>query len=104
MTQQMNSQVPLVLSNVTKCKCPECPVQTKSQCVAKLIEGLGEAVKRDPLRSAEIPGAYCGTGEAICTDLNLDQNCLCGECPVFAEYQLAAGAPVGYYCRDGASR
>lgn len=104
MTKQMNSRVPLILGNVTRCKCPQCQVQAKSQCVTKLKERLGEALKRNPLKSEEIPGAYCGTGKATCTDLNLSQNCVCGGCPVFAEYQLAAGTPAGYYCRDGVSR
>ena len=103
MAQQMGSKVSLVIGNVSKCMCPKCPVQAKSQCVAKLKGGLGEALKRTPLKHEEIPGAYCGAGKATCTDLDPSKSCLCGSCPLFAQYNLAIGKPVGYYCRDGAS-
>ena len=103
MVQQAGSKVPFIVGTVGKCMCPKCPVQAKSQCVAKLKGGLGEALKRNPLKHDEIPGAYCGAGKATCTDLNAKQSCICGGCPIFAQYKLASGKPVGYYCRDGAS-
>jgi len=104
MAQQVSHKVSFVVGTVSKCMCPKCPVQAKSQCVTKLVGGLGEALKRNPLKHEEIPGAYCGAGKATCTDLDPKQNCICGGCPIFAQYKLASGKPVGYYCRDGASK
>ena len=104
MTQQVSSKVPFVLDNVSKCLCPGCPVQGKSPCVAGLKTGLNEALKKDPLKHEEIPGQYCGAGKATCTDLDPGQTCMCTGCEVFKQYELMKGQPIGYYCRDGASR
>jgi hypothetical protein len=101
MAQQVKSKVPFILENVSKCLCPGCPVQGKSQCVAGLKSGLNEALKRNPLKHDEIPGVYCGAGKATCPDLDASQNCLCGGCNVFTSYKLANSKPVGYYCAGG---
>lgn len=103
MASQIKTKVPLDMSTVTGCKCPGCPVQAKSQCVAKLKGGLGEALKMKPLKAEKIPGAYCGSGKATCTDLDPAQGCVCPGCSIFAQYKLASGKPVGYFCRDGAA-
>ncbi len=98
------AKVPFVVATVGKCMCPQCPVQGKSQCVAGLKKGLGAAFKQNPLKRESIPGAYCGSGKATCTDLDPKESCLCGGCPVFGQYKLDTGKPVGYYCRDGSAR
>lgn len=100
----MAKPVPFDLNNVKKCLCPGCPVQTGSSCVADLKKNLQAALGRSPLKKEEIPGVYCSTGKATCKDLDPSKPCQCGSCPVFTEYDLASGKPVGYYCRDGASR
>jgi len=100
---QVGGKVPFVAANVGKCKCPKCPVQAKSQCVAKLKMGLGEALKGNPLKHEDIPGVYCGAGKATCTDLDPSKSCMCGTCSIFTQYKLASGKPVGYYCRNGAA-
>ena len=104
MVQQADNVVPFVVDIVGKCMCPKCPVQAKSQCVALLKGGLGDALKSNPLQHEEIPGAYCGGGKATCTDLDPSKKCICIKCQVFGQYKLNSGKPVGYYCRDGASR
>jgi len=103
MVQQVSRRVPFVVDIVGKCMCPKCPVQVRSQCVVGLKGGLGEALKRNPLKHEEIPGAYCGAGKATCPDLDPSKKCICDRCQVFAQYKLASGKPIGYYCRDGAS-
>ena len=104
MAQQVETKIPFVVATVGKCMCPKCPFQAKSQCVARLKGGLGDALKRNPLKHEEIPGAYCGAGKATCTDLDPSKNCICGVCPIFSQYKLAALKPVGYYCRDGSAK
>jgi hypothetical protein len=102
--QQVASKVPFVVDTVGKCLCPKCPVQTKSQCVVTLKGKLGEALKRNPLKREEIPGAYCGTGKATCTDLDSSKQCICGSCAIFRQYKLAGLKPVEYYCLDGSAK
>ena len=68
MTQESRNRVPLVLDTVGKCLCPACPVQENSRCVSELKTGMDEALKSNPLKTEEVPGVYCGTGKATCTD------------------------------------
>lgn len=102
--QAVTAKVPFVTANATRCMCPRCPVQAKSACVSGKVAGIKDALKRNPLKREDIPGVYCSTGTATCQDINTKQSCVCGACPVFAQYKLASGQPVGYYCRDGAAR
>lgn len=104
MTQQSTTvKVPFIAANVSKCMCPRCPVQSGSSCVSGKLAQLGSALKASPLNKADIPGVYCATGNATCTDIDAKQSCLCGGCPVFSQYKLANFKPVGHYCRDGAA-
>ncbi len=98
------SKVPFTVSNVTKCMCPKCPVQSKSQCSTSKMATIKESLKKPALNREDIPGEYCSTGAAACKDLDPKQSCICGSCSVFFQYKLAAGQPAGYYCRDGAAR
>lgn len=100
----MAEKVPFNTTTVGQCLCPECPVQAKSNCVANLKKTLQESLARNPLQKEDIPGVYCSTGRATCTDLDPGQKCLCWDCPVFAQYKLTGAQPAGYYCRDGAPR
>jgi hypothetical protein len=104
MTRQTVKKVPLSSSTVSACLCPQCPVQEKSKCVAGLKPGVSAALKKEPLNKDEIPGVYCGTGKAACTDLNPAQPCVCASCALYPEYNLAAGKPDLYYCTDGVPR
>ena len=104
MTQTTAVKVPFIVSNVSKCMCPKCPVQGKSQCVAGKLTTIKDALKANPLKREDIPGVYCSTGTATCRDLDPKQSCMCGTCAVFNQYKLAGFSPVGYYCRDGNAR
>ena len=101
MAQTTGVKVPFVKASVSKCMCPKCPVQSKSQCVSGKLSTIKDALKANPLKREDIPGVYCSTGTATCRDLDPKQSCICGGCAVFSQYKLAGFKPVGYYCRDG---
>ena len=52
----------------------------------------------------EVPRLYCSGGAATCKDLDTGQMCICGTCPVWADYKLMTGKPSMYFCKDGKSR
>lgn len=104
MMQQTSSKIPFTADNVSKCLCPGCPVQAQSKCVAELKPGLAAALKNNPLRHDQVPGVYCGAGKATCADIDLKKDCLCGDCAVYRQYNLAKGKPDGYFCSEGAVR
>jgi hypothetical protein len=101
MDKAIGTKVPFSAKNVGKCSCPKCPVQSKSQCVRGKLATIKDSIAKTPLIREEIPGIYCSTGAATCTDLDPKQACLCPSCAVFGEYNLGTGKPLGYYCRDG---
>ena len=104
MNQATSAKVAFIAGNVGKCLCPKCPVQAKSQCVSERLGTINQALAKNPLVREDIPGVYCSTGKATCQDLDPKQACIGGGCSVFKEHNLAAGKPVGYYCRDGYSK
>ncbi|MBI4285909.1 MAG: DUF2769 domain-containing protein [Chloroflexi bacterium] len=104
MKQAVEAGVPFILKNVTRCLCPDCPVQGKSQCVSDKKLRLKEALAHKPLRREDIPVQYCGGGAATCPDLDADQACLCYGCPLYEEYHLADAVPTCYYCQHGAAK
>lgn len=97
------SKVPFTKAEAGLCMCPKCPVQAASDCVKNKVSGIKDALQKEQLERADIPGVYCSTGTATCTDLDPGRNCICGGCAVFSQHGLAAGTPVGYYCRDGSA-
>lgn len=101
MAHAVSVKVPFQTTNVTKCMCPKCPVQSKSKCASGKLSTLKDALKNNPLKREDIPTVYCSTGKADCRDLDTKQPCICGSCAVFDHYKLAGFQPVGYYCRDG---
>jgi hypothetical protein len=102
---EQNQKVPFTAENVAKCICVQCPVQTGSACVkeklAKAKEARGSGAMPKP---EDFPGLYCATGNAACKDINTRQMCICGDCPIWKEYMLVSGKPLGYFCRDGKAR
>ncbi len=102
--KQVAGKVPFTLENVGRCLCPGCPVQARSKCVAGLKVGLAAALKDEPLKRERIPGVYCSTDKATCTDLDASKNCLCGSCGVYTQYNLGKAEPGGKYCAYGASK
>ncbi len=101
MNQTFSTKIPFSTANVSKCVCPKCPVQSKSKCISGKLAKIKEALAKSPMNREEIPGIYCSTGMATCSDIDAKQPCICGSCAVFSEYNLSTAKPAGYYCRDG---
>ncbi len=101
MADMKSPKVPFTVENVKKCVCGKCPVQANSQCAKTKMAGIGQALGRQPLQAADIPGLYCATGKATCTDLDWSKMCMCMACPMWETYSLGTTTPMGYYCRDG---
>lgn len=95
------SVVPFNSTNVGKCLCPNCPVQSISQCAAYKLATISESLLKDPLQKEDIPGEYCSTGVATCRDLDPTLECMCPQCTVFEQYALSNCTPVGWYCSNG---
>ena len=91
------------MENLMKCQCTKCPVQSESSCVKGKVENMNQAMQKNPLEKADIPGMYCATGQAVCRDTDYSKMCICTTCLIWTEYGLANRKPMGYFCRDGAS-
>lgn len=92
------------LENIEKCLCSQCKVQGKSQCVKEKIITLQEkALSSSVIGPEEFPALYCAYGKEHCHDLDGNETCLCGDCPVYAENDLESGSPDRYFCLDGPS-
>ncbi len=102
--EKTGTLVPFAGAEVGLCMCPKCPVQAASGCVKGKVSSIQNALKKNPMERADVPGLYCSTGSATCRDLDRDKKCICGTCAVFGKYSLASRKPVGYYCRDGNAR
>ena len=94
--EMVSTKIPFNTANVMKCQCTKCPVQADSGCVKGKMAGMKQAMMKNPLNHEDIPCMYCSTGTAICSDTDYS-------CPIWTEYKLASGMPMGYFCRDGAS-
>ena len=87
--------------NALKCLCTKCPREKKSTCVTEKVKKLPDLMKNNMLKPADLPGLYCNSGKATCTDLDVKQPCICGNCPNFKAGKLAEGSHVGEYCAKG---
>ena len=103
----MDSKVAFSKENGMRCICTDCPVEKASQCAidkkAILMEKMGimgEEKMEMPTRE-ELAGLYCSSGKATCTDLKVNENCNCQQCPVWKENDLEHAHPAFHYCRDG---
>ncbi|MGB9928534.1 MAG: DUF2769 domain-containing protein [Methanosarcina sp.] len=99
--------VPFVGENISRCKCPECPVQVDSQCAQDKIRSSKEAMEYMPAgdvpKPQHIPGVYCSSGKSACKDLNFERQCICGSCEVWKEYNLENADPNNHFCQHGRS-
>jgi hypothetical protein len=99
------SLVPFVGENISRCKCPESPVQADSQCAQDQIKTSREAMEYMPAgdvpKPEYIPGVYCSSGKASCQDLNFDRQCICGSCEVWKDYNLKDVDPNNHFCQNG---
>lgn len=102
------SKVDFTMENLEKCICGTCPVQVESGCAREKMEKLNEKIKEtegDNLpKPSDIPGLYCAISKTKCEDMDYSKMCQCNECPIWEEYGLIEGEPMGYYCRDGEAR
>ncbi|MEN6591677.1 MAG: DUF2769 domain-containing protein [Methanobacterium sp.] len=87
--------------NIKKCLCPGCPVQKESECAEGkrriMLEIAYSSESGMYFERDRVPGMYCTTGEALCSDLDFNKICKCPECPVWEEY----GLENKYYCKYG---
>lgn len=90
------------MENVKKCKCPGCPVQAKSKCAMDKLDKLS-SMSGNP-KPEDVPGVYCATGKATCSDLDPDQMCQCPTCDIYKENNLGSGEPNEYFCLNGKAR
>jgi hypothetical protein len=102
------SEVEYNLENWEKCTCNTCPVQEKSKCVkdkrAQVIKLMPKINETKIMPNPDmIPDLYCATGRAPCEDIDTTEMCQCNKCPLWKEYDLPYGEPMGYFCRDGAA-
>lgn len=100
-----NFLVPYERANINRCKCPLCPVQADSQCVKDKIKSSKQAMKDLPEGEVpdpeDFPGVYCSEGEATCSGLDPDRQCICGSCDVWKEYDLKDANPNNHFCHNG---
>ncbi len=102
MADAMMAKVPFTMENIKKCICTKCPVQANSKCAKDKMMAMGK-MDGSPMPAA-VPGMYCSTGKATCTDLDWSKMCMCMACPMWETYSLGKGMPMGYYCRDGMAK
>ena len=87
--------------NVAKCWCGQCPVQKESACAQERFAQAKEQLDRGEMPPPEqMPGLYCATGKATCTDLKPVERCLCAQCLVWGEGRLVAN----HYCALGSAQ
>jgi hypothetical protein len=101
---RMSPNIEFSQENVQKCLCPTCPVQGDSDCAKEKLMKLQEMAQSEEEMMPtpeDVPGVYCSTGKATCTDLDPSKDCQCPNCPLWEEHDLENGKPAGYFCRDG---
>lgn len=105
--KHMEFIVPFIGENISRCKCPQCPVQADSPCAQDKIKSSKEAMEYMPAgdipKSRYIPGVYCSTGKSQCKDLNFEKQCICGSCEVWKEYNLGKAYSNNHFCQHGRS-
>jgi len=93
--------------NITKCRCGQCPVQEESRCALDKTQAMSQMAQTieempgldDPPAPEDVPGVYCSTGTATCSDLDYSRNCICASCDVWQEHGLSAWK----YCQTGSA-
>lgn len=91
------------VKNIKRCLCPTCPVQKESICAEGkrriMLEIAYSSESGMYFERDRVPGMYCTTGKALCTDLDYKKVCQCPDCPVYLEN----GLKNRYYCKTGIS-
>jgi len=100
--KEKEPQIKFTRENITKCLCPQCPVQAESECAQTKIRMLQESMRGMSPEPSDVPGVYCATGTATCSDLDPNKMCNCPNCNVFKENSLVHREPKAYFCQKGA--
>ena len=102
MKETVIAKIPFVKANFIRCICGKCPVQGKSECVIDKMAMVPEILQSHASpRPEDLPFAYCAAGTATCTDLDIQQPCICTDCQVYKDYKLNEGHPDLYFCKEG---
>jgi hypothetical protein len=91
------------MENIKKCLCKDCKVQIDSLCVRDKLKIMLLITQQDldsPMRMDPevVPGLYCSTGKALCTDIKFQKQCKCVECEIWDKFNLE---PQKYFCKSG---
>ena len=101
-SEEKKPKIEFTRENITKCLCPQCPVQAESECAQTKMKMLQESMRGMSPEPSDVPGVYCATGIATCNGLDPTKMCNCPNCDVFKENNLEQGKPNGYFCQKGA--
>ncbi|NLY37274.1 MAG: DUF2769 domain-containing protein [Tissierellia bacterium] len=104
MEEVTDVKVPFTRSNAKKCICWQCTVQADSACVSKNAEKMGEVMSSNFFEPEIVPGLYCSSGVASCKDIETSRPCICYECPIFLDYNLAECQLIEHYCKNGKAK
>lgn len=102
--EEKKTKIEFTRENITKCLCPQCPVQAESECAQTKMKMLQESMRGMNPEPSDVPGMYCASGTATCSDLDPDKMCNCPNCDVFRENDLKQREPEGYFCQKGAAK
>lgn len=114
-------RVPLNNDVMMKCICGTCPVQAESACSRPKLEkmmkmragmssmeegemgGMSMSVAQGPMgemkpNPEDMAGVYCSIGVAACKDLDANKACICRQCQVYKDFNLAKARPVEHFC------
>jgi Protein of unknown function (DUF2769) len=98
-------KVKFSMENIQKCICNTCLVQAESDCVKeKEIKIQGMTADEMETNPEMVPTLYCAIGKSSCNDFDFNEMCQCNKCPLWKEYDLAYGEPLGSFCRDGEAK
>jgi hypothetical protein len=99
------ARVPYAVKNIERCMCPQCPVQADSRCISDKIGNLKNEMKDlgiDEVSAPQkVPGVYCSSGTATCSDLDPNKDCICKTCSVWDDYCLEHANTIMYFCNNG---
>jgi hypothetical protein len=103
-TEGTKSKIEFSGENISKCVCSQCPVQAESECAQTKMKMLQESMTGMSPEPSDVPGVYCATGIATCSDIDPNKMCNCPNCEVFKENNLEHGEPGGYFCQKGMAK
>lgn len=101
MVDENMEEVEFNKKNFDVCLCPNCPVEAESNCAQIKLNPIKSTKGKIMPNSKGVPGLYCASGKAVCTDLDPDKTCQCPNCDIWKEHNLSDGNPTEYFCQNG---